>query len=76
MTRRIPPRSAIASVDPDLARQTTVELSETAVPPSGVGRARSLRDLARSVVPAAILADVPERAALGEWLRGLGRRGS
>lgn len=75
MTRRIPPRSAIAAGDPDLARLATVDLSETAIAPPGLGRARSLRDLALSLVPVSVTTDVPERAALGEWLRGLGRRG-
>jgi hypothetical protein len=76
MTRRIPPRSAIASGDADLARLTTVDLGETAHGPAGVGRVRSVRDLARSLVPASITPDVPERAALGDWLRGLVGRGN
>jgi hypothetical protein len=76
MTRRIPPRSAIASGDADLARLTTIDLTDTANGPAGVGRVRSLRDLARSLVPAPIAPDVPERAALGDWLRGRARRAS
>jgi len=75
MTRRIPPRSAIAAGDPDLARLATVDLFDTSTPPPAVTGVRSLRDLARALVPAAVAPDVPERA-LGDWLRGLGRRGA
>jgi hypothetical protein len=74
MTRRISPRSAIAAGDPDLARLATVDLNETAAAPAGLGRPRSLGDLARALVPASILADVPEVAGLGERLRTIGRR--
>jgi hypothetical protein len=73
MTRRVPARSSIAPVDPDVARSTTVDFSDSAIAPDGVGRPRSLGELARSLVPAVISTDVPEHAALGGWLRGLGR---
>ncbi|HEU4671900.1 MAG TPA: hypothetical protein VFS32_03295 [Candidatus Limnocylindrales bacterium] len=74
MTRRIPPRSAVAAGDPDLARLATVDLGASSIDPLGFGRALSLRDLARGLVPAAILPVVPERIAITDRLRTFVRR--
>jgi hypothetical protein len=67
MTRRVPARSAIAAADSDLARLSTIDFEEVA--PRGIGRPRSLADLARLLAPA----DAGEGSALG-WLRRLGGR--
>jgi hypothetical protein len=75
MTRRVPARSSIAPLDADAARTATIDLFDSAMAPEGLGRPRTVGDLARLLVPASVAADVPERAALGGWLRSLGRRG-
>ncbi|HEY3522593.1 MAG TPA: hypothetical protein VGK63_02725 [Candidatus Limnocylindrales bacterium] len=74
MTRRIPPRSAVAAGDPGLARLATVDLEPPSPELLGFGRSLSLREFARSLVPASILPDTPERVAFGERLRDLARR--
>ncbi len=68
MTRRIQPRSAIAAGDPVLARSATIDLADTTRVPSGIGRIRSLGELARSLVPASIVPAVREEAAFDNAL--------
>jgi hypothetical protein len=72
MTRRISPRSAIAAGDPDLARLAVVDLAESSRAPVGVERPRSLRELARLLVPMSFVPDSSDRPVSG-WVRSAGR---
>jgi hypothetical protein len=74
MTRRIPPRSGVASGDPELARLATVDLAASPLNALGLGRSWSLRGLGRTLFPNASLAFAADRAVISDRIRGF-RRG-